>query len=261
MKIGLRLVVLLLGMLGLTVVPAKADLQDVLDAGTIRIGVGVENPPFGSIDGSGQPVGFDVEMAQKIAKALGVKLELVQLTAPNRIPYLVTNKIDITVASLAGTPERAVQVMLTAPYAANELGVYGPKATNVKSVSDLGNLKVAVVTGAGQDVELSKIAPAQNIVRFDSDAVANTAYFSGQTDLLGLVNTQITSLKKQRPDLDLEEKFSLKQLSLHMAVRQGDFQLLQWLNSFIFFENTSGDRNATFKKYFEVDLPPMPAGL
>ena len=63
-----------------------------------------------------------------IAKALGVKLEMQQITAGNRIPYLITNKVDIVISVMGLTPERARQIMFTSPYADTQLAVYGPKS-------------------------------------------------------------------------------------------------------------------------------------
>ena len=72
-------------------VEASADkLQDILSKGVVRIGVPLDAPPFGSQDASRKPVGFDIEMAEMVAKALGVKLEMQQITGANRIPFLLT---------------------------------------------------------------------------------------------------------------------------------------------------------------------------
>ena len=77
------------------------------------------------------------------AKALGVKLALTQITGANRLPFLLTDKVDIVISVMRLTPERAKQVMFTAPYANTSLAVYGPRNINVKSAADLGNYKVA----------------------------------------------------------------------------------------------------------------------
>ena len=62
------------------------DLANILANGVVRIGVPVDVPPFGSQDANRNPVGLDVELAENIGKALGVKVELQQITGANRIP-------------------------------------------------------------------------------------------------------------------------------------------------------------------------------
>ena len=71
-----------------------------------------------------------------VAKALGVKLELQQVTGANRIPFLLTDKVDIVISVMGLTPERAKQIMFTAPYADTQLAVFGPKSANVTSAAE-----------------------------------------------------------------------------------------------------------------------------
>ena len=86
---------------------AKADkLQDIISKGTIRIGVPLDAPPFGSQDANRNPIGFDIELAEMVAKQLGVKLEMQQITGANRIPFLLTDKVDVVISVMGLTPER-----------------------------------------------------------------------------------------------------------------------------------------------------------
>src|SRR4051794_7305654 len=135
---------------------AWADrFEEIISKGVVRIGVPLDVPPFGSQNVNREPEGFDVDMANMVAKALGVKLELTQITGANRIPYLLTDKVDIVISVMGLTPERAKQIMFTAPYANTSLAVYGPKNLNVKSAADLGNYKVAAAKGTTQEMALS----------------------------------------------------------------------------------------------------------
>ena len=102
--------------------------EKIMKDGVVRIGVPLDVPPFGSQTADRKPIGFDVEFAEMVAKALNVKLELQQITGANRIPYLLTDKVDIVISVMGLTPERARQIMFTAPYANTFLAVYGPKA-------------------------------------------------------------------------------------------------------------------------------------
>src|SRR5580692_5285389 len=123
---------------------AKADrLEDILKKGVVRIAVPLDVPPFGSQNQAREAEGFDVELAGMVAKALGVKLEMQQVTGANRIPFLITNKVDIVISALGLTPERARQIMFTSPYADSQLAVFGPKALAVTSADMLGSYKVA----------------------------------------------------------------------------------------------------------------------
>ena len=97
---------------------AHADLlKDIKAAGKIRIALDTGSPPYGFVDSALKPVGSDVETAQLLAQDLGVQLDIVQTTSPNRIPFLQTGKADIVVASLSMTPEREKIVDFSVPYA------------------------------------------------------------------------------------------------------------------------------------------------
>ena len=78
-------------------------------------------------DAQNNPDGYDADVAKLFAKDLGVKLNLVPVTGPNRIPFLLTNKVDVLIASLAVTPERAKQVQFSRPYSAATIVLYAPK--------------------------------------------------------------------------------------------------------------------------------------
>ena len=133
-----------------------ADLQDIIASGKVRIGVPVDVPPFGSVDANNEPVGLDVDMAKMIAEALGVELELQQITGANRVPYLATDRLDIVIAAMGATPERALSIAFTSPYAALSSGVFGPDSIAVTSVDDLGTTSVAVARGTTQDLLLTE---------------------------------------------------------------------------------------------------------
>ena len=160
---------------------AKADrLEDILKKGVVRIAVPLDVPPFGSQNQAREAEGFDVELAGMVAKALGVKLELQQVTGANRIPFLLTDKVDIVISVMGLTPERAKQIMFTSPYADTKLAVFGPKSADVPSADKIGSLKVAAAKGTTQELALSAMNPKATIMRTEDDATAAAAYLSGQ---------------------------------------------------------------------------------
>src|SRR5471030_2507909 len=90
-----------------TALPAHAEgLDDITKAGTLRVAVPQDFPPFGSAGPDLRPVGYDIDTAKYLANKLGVVLELVPVTSANRIPYLTTRKVDLVISSLGENPER-----------------------------------------------------------------------------------------------------------------------------------------------------------
>ena len=90
---------------------ARADkLDDIIASGTLRCAVVLDFPPMGSRDASNEPIGFDVDYCNDLAAALGVKAEIVETPFPERIPALMSGRVDVGVASTSDTLERAKTV-------------------------------------------------------------------------------------------------------------------------------------------------------
>ena len=246
-------------MLGLGTGVAMADqLQDILDRGTIRAGVIADVAPFGFVDAEQQPTGLDVDIANMIATDLGVGLEIVQMTAQNRIPYLVTDKVDVLVAILSLTPERAKQIMFTSPYASTSIGVFGPPDVEVAGAEDLAGKSIGVSRGTVEDAALTELAPDADIIRFEDNATATTAYLTGQVDLYTTADILAYELNKG-DGRKLEIKIPFGADLAHMGVRAGEFGLLQWLNSFIYVHKANGDLNDVTMKWLNVPVAELPA--
>ena len=240
--------------------PASAQTAaEIKKKGSITIGMLVDFPPYGTVDSSNQPDGYDADVAKLLAKDLGVKLDLVAVTGPNRIPFLLTNKVDLLVASLAVTPERAKQVQFSRPYSAATIVLYAPKKIAIKSAADLKGVKVAVARASTQDTALTAIAPAgTEIRRFDDDASAMQALLSGQVDAIGC-STTVAAQIAQRAGDGFESKLVLKQQFMAVAMRPGQADLLKTVDAFVAKNIANGELNKLYKKWLKADLPALPA--
>jgi polar amino acid transport system substrate-binding protein len=237
----------------------RADnFADILKKGVVRIAVPLDVPPFGAINASRQAEGFDIDLAEMVGKALGVKVELQQVTGANRIPFLLTDKVDVVISVMGLTPERAKQIMFTAPYADTSLAVFGPKSVNVTSAAQLGNLKVVAAKGTTQELGLAAMNPRANIMRTEDDATAATAYITGQAELFATNSLIIPDMMKRAPNKEFDLKFVIRRSPAHMGVRMGEHSLLQWLNSFIFFNTMNGELDKLHRKWLAMPMLPLP---
>ncbi|MBK8738247.1 MAG: transporter substrate-binding domain-containing protein [Betaproteobacteria bacterium] len=253
---SVAVVLLSVGLFG----PALADrFEEIIAKGVVRIGVPLDVPPFGSQNVNREAEGFDVEMAGMVAKALGVKLELTQITGANRLPFLLTDKVDIIISVMGLTPERAKQIMFTSPYANTSLAVYGPKNLNVKSPADLGNYKVAAAKGTTQELALSAANPKANIMRTEDDATAAAAYLSGQAQIFATNSIVAIDLAKKNPNKEFDLKFNIRRSPAHMGVKMGEHTLVRWLDSFIFFNTMNTELDRLHIKWLGRPMEPMPA--
>lgn len=245
----------------LTVFAPFASAQTVADIkkkGEITIGMLVDFPPYGTTNAQNQPDGYDADVAKLLAKDLGVKVNILPVTGPNRIPFLLTNKVDVLVASLAITPARAQQVTFSQPYAAATIVLYGKTATPIKSGADLKGLRVGVARASTQDIAVTKAAPeGTEIRRFDDDASAMQALISGQVDAIGCSVTVAAQIAKRVPANTYENKFTLVQQAMGIAMRPGQDDLAKAMNEFVARNTANGELNKLYRKWLETDLPKL----
>lgn len=235
----------------------QADtLSNIKAAKVIKVAIDLGNPPFGFKGPTLEPEGYDVNTAQLLAKDLGVKLEIVPTTGPNRIPFLISNRADIVISTLAITPKRQEVIDFSVPYAAVLNVLAAPKSMNIKSPADLAGHRIAATRGTTNDVAVTNVAPkTAQIVRFDDEATTLTALTSGQVKLVAQNPAMVKLMNEKNPSLHLESKFTLKQISFGVGVRKGDDNLKKWIDAWIKTNLKNGKLNTFYKKYNGVDLP------
>ena len=89
----------------------------------------------------------DIELGNQLAQDLGVKVKYVSVDAANRAEYLISNKVDITLANFTVTDERKKQVDFALPYMKVSLGVVSPKDKVIKDVKELEGKTLIVTKG------------------------------------------------------------------------------------------------------------------
>jgi polar amino acid transport system substrate-binding protein len=240
-------------------VPARAQLLDeIIKRGKVQIAVDTGTPPFGITDANMQPDGADIDVAKLIAKDLGVALEMVPVTGPNRVPFLQSGKADMVVSIFGITPERAKAVAFSIPYGTLKAVIFGPKSVAIKSMADLKGKRIGVARGNIMDIELTASAPEGTIFqRYDDEASSNAALLAGQVDAIGIPDHTGGLLARQNPDKQLESKFVTRLSPYGIGIKRGDSDLLQWLNTFVFFHKNNGDLAKIYEKWVGSPLPDL----
>lgn len=100
---------------------ARAELlADIHSRGTLRVGM-AEYAPWMMRGPDGNPVGLEVELAERLAGDMGVQLEVVQMPLDVLIDRLAAREVDLVAANLSITPERALKVAFSEPYGRSEI--------------------------------------------------------------------------------------------------------------------------------------------
>ncbi|WP_207476147.1 transporter substrate-binding domain-containing protein [Arenibaculum pallidiluteum] len=237
--------------------PASAEALDtILGAGTIKIAVPQDFPPFGTVGPDLQPRGYDIDVARLIGDKLGVKVEIVPVTSANRIPYLQTNRVDLVISSLGRNAEREKVIDFSEAYAPFFNGVFGPADAAVNGPDDLAGKTVGVTRGAVEDLELTKIAPASaTIRRYEDNNGTISAFLSGQVELVATGNVVAAAILERNPPKRPESKFLIKNSPCYVGLNKNEPKLLARVNAILAEAKSSGALNAIAKKWLGADLP------
>ena len=238
-------------------VAARADaLADVKKAGVLKVAVPQDFPPFGTVGPDLKPQGYDIDMAELLAKELGVKVELVPVTSANRIPYLTTKKVDLVISSLGKSPDREKVIDFAAAYAPFFNGVFGPADQKVTKIEDLAGRTLGVTRGAVEDLEISKIAPATaTIKRYEDNNGTISAFLSGQVQLVATGNVVAAAILAKNPPKRPEVKFLIKDSPCYVGLNKGEPALLAAVNAAVAKAKKDGRLDAIAKKWLGAALP------
>jgi polar amino acid transport system substrate-binding protein len=238
---------------------AENTLEKILNAKKIRIAIDVANPPFGILDKSGQPDGSDVAVARQMAKDLGAEVEFVQVPSTGRIPALLAGRADVTIASISVTTDRAKAVMYCNPNGALSITIFASQSVKIKTPADLVGKRVGITRATLEEATVPKMAPeGTKIVWYDDLASTVQALLSGQVDAAAMTAFAEKTVSDANPAKQLENKLLVTTAFYGPIVRPGDFELRQWINTWIFINSRNGTLATIYKKYTGVDLPPLP---
>ncbi len=212
-------------------------LDSIQKAGEIRVGVSIM-PPWVMADKSGKLIGFEIDIANQLAKDIGVKVVFKQYQWKQMIPALQKGEIDIIASGLSITPQRALKINYSMPYASSGYSL----VTNLSltkdfnSIKDLNNEKVYItaVKGTVSASLASKVFPKAKLDIRKTERDASAAVINGVVhafiapspipEFISLKHSDAVDLPLKNPLLTTKEAF---------AVNKGDQDILNFLNAWI----------------------------
>ncbi len=241
--------------------PANAQkttstIEQLKQAGKVRIGVFSDKPPFGYVDAQGKSQGFDVEIAKAITKDLlgdENKAEFVLVEAANRAEYLVSNKVDIILANFTVTPARKEVVDFANPYMKVALGVVSKDGGVITDIEQLKGKTLLLNKGTTADAYFTKNYPDIKTLKFEQNTETFEALRDGRGDALAHDNTLLFAWAKENPGFTVGIKNLGDQDTIAPAVKKGDTELLNWLNA----EIQKLGKEGVLKQAYDKTLLPI----
>jgi polar amino acid transport system substrate-binding protein len=177
-----RLVVSAMLALALTT-PAAADkLNDIKARGRLLVGVTESSPPFSFRDDGKGIVGYDVDLAGRVAKSLGVTTEKIAIINAERIAALQQDRVDLVAVGMTRSKGRAKDIDFSYAYLDSPHMVLVRKDSSIAHIGELAGRKLALVRSASVDAELKAAVPTMQIVLFDDYNGAFTALAHKEVD-------------------------------------------------------------------------------
>ncbi|MFB9888150.1 transporter substrate-binding domain-containing protein [Balneatrix alpica] len=235
----------------------KSTLNQILQRGELRVGLDVGYMPFEMKNKNGDIIGFDVDIAKAMAKAMGVKLTIVNTAWDGIIPALLTDKFDIIMGGMTITAERNLQVNFADPYLVigQSLVVRKDLEGKVKTYKDLnsGDFKVTAKLGTTGQLAAERYLNKAEIRLFETESDAALEVVNGNADafVYDLPFNAIYVQQNKGSVFHLGEPFTYEPLGF--AIRKGDPDFMNFINNFMRQIKGDGTYDRFYEKWFESD--------
>lgn len=215
----------------------KSMVDKALDRGVLRVGI-ASFVPWAMQDKNGDYIGFEVDVARRLAKDLGLDIELVPTKFAGIIPALLMDKFDIIIGSMSVTPERNLKGNFSIPYdyATIEAIANKQKTDGMKFPEDYNkeDVVIAVRSGSTPALVARRMFPRATIRPFDDEAPAVRDVISGRSHLM-LSSAPLPAFEAiKNPDtLYQPTTRPLSRQPVGFVIRKGDADSLNVLDNWI----------------------------
>ncbi|NJB66659.1 polar amino acid transport system substrate-binding protein [Desulfobaculum xiamenense] len=234
----------------------KSTIETILKSGVLRVGLDPGYAPFEMTDKNGKVIGFDVDIAKELAKAMGVKLEVVNTDFDGIVPALLADKFDIIISGMTLTQERNLQISFADPYIAAGQAVLVNKKFEgvVKSYRDLNDPKYTVASRIGTTGEMAtkRMMPKANYKSFDKEPDGAMDVANGQSDafVYDLPFCVVFMAQQGGKNLFILDKpFTYEPIA--MGIKRGDPDFLNFLNNFMKQIKSDGRYDRIYDKWIK----------
>lgn len=232
------------------------DLKTV-EAGELHMATNAAFPPYESVGDDGNFEGIDVEIAQKIADKLGLKLVIDDMDFGSVVTSVQTGKEDIAMAGLTVTDERKQNIDFTDSYATAVQVIIVPENSDIKTVDDLQGKKIGCQEGTTGYLYCSDTPEnggygEENVTAFPSGANAVQALLTGKIDCVVIDNEPAKQYVAENEGLKiLDTEFVSEEYAI--GVSKDNNGLLTAVNNALDELKADGTVQSIIDKYIKAD--------
>ena len=235
-----------------TTVAETTTAAEAPAGGVLTMATNAEFDPWEYHEGD-KIVGIDAEVAEEIAKKLGMELKIEDMSFDAVIPSVATGKADIGMAAISVNEERKVSVDFTNTYADSALVILVQSSNEaIASSDDLAGKKVGVQLGTTGDVTATDIVGEESMERYPSYFEAVQSLKQGKIDAIVIDKAPAKVFLGQNEDIkQVGEEMSSEEYAI--AVAKGNTELVEKLNKAIEELQADGTFDAIINKYIPAE--------
>ena len=216
---------------------AESTLDQVLRRGVLRVGMSTF-VPWAMKDKKGKLVGFEIDVARRVAKDMGVKVQFVPTKWAGIIPALLTGKFDVIIGGMGILPKRNLKVNFSIPYDETGMSLVANRklAGDFKTLDDFNRkgVVISVRLGATPVAAAKKHMPKAELRQFDDESQAIQEVVNGRAYAMVASAPLPAFLAVKYPKrLFLPLKGTFTREPIGFAVRKSDFDTLNFFNNWI----------------------------
>jgi len=216
---------------------AESTIENALKRGVLRVGMSTF-VPWAMKDKTGKLIGFEIDVANRLAQDTGVKIEFVPTKWAGIIPALLTGKFDVIIGGMGILPQRNLKVNFTIPYDYSGMAIVAHKqlAAGFKRLEEFNrpDVKIAARLGSTAEMAVRKYMPQAKLQLFDDESQVIQELRSGRVHAMVASAPLPSFLALENPEvlfLPLQETFTREPIGF--AVRKGDVDTLNYFNNWI----------------------------
>jgi polar amino acid transport system substrate-binding protein len=215
----------------------ESALEQVLRRGALRVGMSTF-VPWAMRDKTGKLIGFEIDVAIRLANDMGVKAEFVPTKWDGIIPALLSGKFDVIIGGMGIRPDRNLKVNFSIPYDYTGMSIVAHKklAAGFRSLNDFNrsDALLAARLGSTAVTAVRKFMPKAQLRMFDDESQAYQELLNGRVHaVVGSAPMPRFQAMKYPEKLFLPLKTNFTSEPIAFALRKGDFDTLNYLNNWI----------------------------
>lgn len=233
---------------------ANGDGIKLVEAGKFTFAASGEFAPFSTANSDGEMSGFDIDVANAVAKELGLEPIQKKFKFSSIVEGVKTGRFDAAVASHTITEERRQHVDFSEPYYYSGPQIFVRPGSDITSLKELKGKEVAVSKGSTYAKQASEVT--DNIKTYDSDVTALEALSKGKHD--AVITDFVTGKEAIGKGFNIEGKDILGRSEQAIAIAKGNEELLKKVNEALDTLRKNGILTEISKKYFGEDITTLP---